>query len=147
MSDDVGHGHGRSRQVDLVGFGEEEFFEIVAVAAAVDDEEILGVADRRQHAVPEVAGIVHALAGAVRKACGVAGPPFSSGQTTTRKGRGDSGMKAWLPSGWRSTMASVSGKLVGRRLEDGDQDDGLPVRSPRAGRGRGSARVLPPLIG
>ena len=40
------------------------FFEIVAVPAAVDDEEILWSADGGEHRVPGVAPVVHTLAGA-----------------------------------------------------------------------------------
>ena len=86
-----------------------ELLEIVAVAAAVDDQEILVLADRRQHAVPEIARVVHALAGMGEESMRLAGAVVPSWQTTTRNGRGDSGMKAWLPNGWRSTMASFSG--------------------------------------
>src|SRR5690606_17938623 len=41
---------------------EVEFLKVVALAAAVDDEEILGFSDRGQHAMPCAASVVHALA-------------------------------------------------------------------------------------
>ena len=96
--------------MDFVGFGEKVLLEVVAVAAAVDDQEILVLADRRQHAVPEVARIVHALAGMRQEGMRLAGAVRRRhGRRSTRKGRGDSGTKAWLPNGWRSTMVSFSG--------------------------------------
>ena len=99
-----------SREADLVRLREVELLEVGAVAAAVDHQEILGFAERRQHAVPEVARVVDALAGPGQEGARAARPVLPSGQTTTTKGRGVSGMNAWLPKGWRSTIVSRSGK-------------------------------------
>src|SRR5690606_26494002 len=49
------------RQLDLVGRVEEEFLEVVAVATAIDHQKILLLTDRRQHAMPGSACVVHAL--------------------------------------------------------------------------------------
>ena len=57
--------------------GEIELFEIGTIAAAVDHDEILRLADGRQHAVPEIARIVHALAGLGQEGMRLAGAIFA----------------------------------------------------------------------
>src|SRR3954452_24971706 len=47
--------------MDFVGVREVEFLEVGAVAATVDDQKVLRLSERRQHAVPEIAEIVDAL--------------------------------------------------------------------------------------
>src|SRR5690606_7082960 len=69
-----------SGQVDFIGFGEVEFLEIAAIAHAIDDEEILRLVERCQHAMPAATRVVHALA-----ALGQEGAGHSRSARTVRR--------------------------------------------------------------